>query len=116
MQIYIARGDQKLGPFPEQEVRAKLQTGEFSPGDLAWAEGSPNWVSLSSLLGTDAPLPPRLPTAAPIGPSQTSGLAVTSLVLGILSCSIIPLLPAIPAVICGHIAKSKIRASSRGYG
>ena len=69
-------------------------------------------MSLSSLLGTDAPLPPRLPTAAPIGPSQTSGLAVTSLVLGILSCSIIPLLPAIPAVICGHLAKSNIRASA----
>jgi len=41
---------------------------------------------------------------------KTAGQAVASLVLGILSLLICGILTAIPAVICGHIAKSKIKA------
>jgi len=40
---------------------------------------------------------------------QLVGVAIASLVLGILGLIMIGLLGAIPAVICGHIAKSKIR-------
>jgi hypothetical protein len=42
---------------------------------------------------------------------QTAGLAVASLVLGILGLVAIGPLGAIPAVICGHIARSRISAS-----
>ena len=42
---------------------------------------------------------------------QTAGLAVASLVLGILGFMMLGPLGAIPAVICGHIAKSKINAN-----
>lgn len=56
-------------------------------------------------------------TPPPFSDSQpkTSGLAITSLVLGILGVVLIvvcvgPLL-AIPAVICGHIARSRIKRS-----
>ena len=40
---------------------------------------------------------------------KTAGQAIASLVLGILSLILFGLLTAIPAVICGHIAKSKIK-------
>lgn len=40
---------------------------------------------------------------------KTVGQAIASLVLGILSFIALGILTAIPAVICGHIAKSKIR-------
>ncbi len=42
---------------------------------------------------------------------KTCGLAVTSLVLGILSFLCFSLLASIPAVITGHVAKTKIRQS-----
>lgn len=42
---------------------------------------------------------------------QTSGLAIWSLVLGILSLTCFSILSAIPGVICGHKALSKIKLS-----
>ena len=43
---------------------------------------------------------------------KTAGIAITSLVFGILGLICLGPLGAIPAVICGHIAKSKIKASA----
>ncbi len=43
---------------------------------------------------------------------KTAGIAVTSLVLGILGFFCLGPLGAIPAVICGHVAMSRIRASA----
>lgn len=40
---------------------------------------------------------------------RVEGMATTSLVLGILSFVILSVLGAIPAVVCGHIAKSRIK-------
>jgi len=42
---------------------------------------------------------------------KTAGVAIASLVLGILGIVCFGPLGAVPAVICGHVAKSKIRAS-----
>jgi len=52
--------------------------------------------------------PPSIPT--PIQP-RNSGLAIWSLVLGILSLTCFYLFSAIPAVICGHMAYSRINRS-----
>jgi hypothetical protein len=54
--------------------------------------------------------PPPLPT--PPAPAKTPGLAIWSLVLGILSLTCFWLFTAIPAVICGHMAYSRIRRSA----
>ncbi len=59
-----------------------------------------------------------MPTAVPPTP-RSSGLAITSLVLGILSLTCFWILTGIPAVICGHIAHSRIKRSAgalRGSG
>lgn len=53
--------------------------------------------------------PPALPTS-PVQP-KTSGLAIWSLVLGILSLICFSIIAGIPAVICGHIALSRIKRS-----
>ncbi|MDP4624890.1 MAG: DUF4190 domain-containing protein, partial [Akkermansiaceae bacterium] len=80
---------------------------------LVWYEGMTDWAPLSTTLhileGT--PAPPAL-TTPPLttGIPQNSGLAITSMVLGILTfvaCG----LTAIPAVICGHMALGKIKRS-----
>jgi competence protein ComGC len=44
-------------------------------------------------------------------PPKTSGLAIWSLVLGILSLSCFSIFAAIPGVICGHKALSRIKSS-----
>lgn len=51
-------------------------------------------------------LPPPL-----ANPPKNSGLAIWSLVLGILSLTCFYILTAIPAVICGHVAMSRIKRS-----
>ncbi|MBU4199336.1 MAG: DUF4190 domain-containing protein [Verrucomicrobia bacterium] len=43
---------------------------------------------------------------------KTAGIAITSMVFGILGFVCLGPLGAIPAVICGHIAKSRIKASA----
>ncbi len=62
--------------------------------------------------------PPALPVPPP---SQRCGLALASLLLGILGIVLCPLGPllGVPAVICGHVAQSRIRNSAgalRGEG
>lgn len=64
---------------------------------------------------THQPMNGTPPPVANVQP-KTSGLAVTSLVLGILGLVLllgcIGVLIAIPAVICGHIAQSRIKRSA----
>lgn len=45
--IHIARGETKLGDFPEEEIKEGLRTGRFTPADLGWREGMTNWLPLS---------------------------------------------------------------------
>jgi hypothetical protein len=57
--IYIARGETKLGDFPEEEVREGLRTGRFTPADLGWREGMTNWAPLAQFpefAGGETPL------------------------------------------------------------
>jgi general secretion pathway protein G len=51
------------------------------------------------------------PLSSPPTQPKTSGLAIWSLVLGLLSIACFSILSAIPAVVCGHKARSRIRAS-----
>ncbi len=137
MEIHVARGGQQSGPFPLDEVRRQLAAGELSPEDLAWTEGQTEWVQLRSFPGLNAtaptlplpaaPTPPTLPaqtTAAslpaaaaylPPAPAaarvEQSGLAIASLILGILGVTAVPVITSVPAVICGHMAKAEIRKS-----
>jgi competence protein ComGC len=52
-------------------------------------------------------------TNPPVQPApRTAPLAIWSLVLGILSLTCFALLSGIPAVICGHLARSRVKASN----
>jgi thiol:disulfide interchange protein len=52
------------------------------------------------------------PGVAPLRP--TSSLAVISLVFGILSWCLLPLIGAIVAIVCGHMARGEIRRAPVG--
>src|SRR5579871_3665304 len=54
--------------------------------------------------------PPPVPAPAP-QLAKTSGLAIWSLVLGILSLMCFSIFAAIPGVICGHKAQTRIKNS-----
>jgi hypothetical protein len=54
---------------------------------------------------------PVLPVPGDVSQPKTSTLAIWSLVLGILSLSCLSIFSAIPGVICGHKALSKIKYS-----
>jgi len=115
MQLYIHRNGEKTGPYSLDDVRAYLNAGSFQPNDLAWYEGASDWAPLVSIPGLFSstpppPLPRPLPAIASSSGS-TSGLAIASLVLGILSFFSLGL-TGIPAVICGHIARGNIKKSS----
>lgn len=68
---------------------------------------------------TDKPLPP-VPSPGPTpvypAPPPTNGMAVASLVLGIVSLACSQCITAIPGVIFGHIALKQIRESRGTQG
>ena len=69
----------------------------------------------------DAPLPPvPSPGQGPLqvypAPPQTNGMAIASLVLGIVSLACSQCITAIPGVIFGHIALKQIRESRGTQG
>jgi hypothetical protein len=107
MQLLVHHYGQQLGPFTVDEARSALAAGQIAPDDLAWYEGLTAWVPLSSLV--TAPVVPK-----PIAPlrAPTSGLALTSVILGA-SSLFFCILTGIPAICFGHVARSEIR---RSYG
>ncbi len=64
--IYIARGNDTLGPYTPDEAAGLVETGYLLRDDLAARNGDAAWVALSSLLpGKAAPLP----VAPQVGPA-----------------------------------------------
>jgi len=62
------------------------------------------------------PQPPAQPQApaAPAAGGGTNGLAIASLIMGILSMVCLGILTGIPAIICGHMALKRIKESGQG--
>jgi len=126
MQYLIGIQGVQSGPFSETEIREKIASGAFGSDALCWSEGWAEWRPLASVFPVNPPglRPPSLPpssftvrpaTPAPaIRPENTviSGLAITSLVLGV--SGLLLFITSIPAVICGHIACSNIKQSNGG--
>lgn len=104
MQFHVAQNGEKTGPFEREEVLRRLVAGELKGSDLGWHEGLADWEPLSKLI------PPPAKAQAAVQP-QSSGMAITSLVCGVLGFFTLGL-AAIPAVITGHLARSRIKQSA----
>jgi type II secretory pathway pseudopilin PulG len=119
MQYHVAKNGEKSGPFDKEEVYRRLVAGELSGSDLGWHEGMAEWEPLSKLI--PPPTPQVQPVfvvpgggavpAVPVTPLGTSGLAIASLVCGILVFLTFGL-AGLPAVITGHMALSRIKKSA----
>jgi hypothetical protein len=77
MNIFVAKNEQKLGPYSVEEVRVRIGSGSFSGEDLGWHEGLTDWQPLSRLLAS-------LPSGGegpPQVPRKSSGLAKASFII-----------------------------------
>ena len=122
-------GDQKqYGPVTEEQLRQWILDGRLNPQSQVKAESDAEWRPLSAFPEFTAALaarsaasgaPTPLPSAAPPLPAKTSGLAVTSLVLGILglfTCGITALFGLILGIMAMVKAKSPGRGAAGGSG
>ena len=114
-QWYYGENGQRLGPIPEADLGSLIAAGRIGPATLIWREGMAEWLPLGqvSAQGGLAVLPPSGGYDL-LRPATTSGLAIASMVCGILglvlSCMFLSIL-GIPAVICGHMAMHQIENS-----
>ena len=135
MQWYYSKNNTQLGPVPQDELMQKVASGEILASDLVWKEGMRDWQAAGEIPGLKAlttqpvtvsePVSPSVqnpveqppvlaqPPPAPFPydinrPAPTSGLAIASLICGILA--LVTCFPffGIPAVICGHMAIHQI--------
>ncbi len=114
-QWYYGENGQRLGPISEADLGSLIAAGRIGPATLLWHEGMAQWKPLGqvSAEGGLAILPPSSGYDL-LRPAATSGLAIASLICGILglvlSCMFMSFL-GIPAVICGHMAMHQIENS-----
>ncbi|YCM45557.1 DUF4190 domain-containing protein [Verrucomicrobiaceae bacterium 227] len=148
---YYGKYGQQFGPIDESTLRARIATSEIGRNDLIWCEGMPVWLPLREMseffesaepppmpLGSEVPKSSSGDSASPYatpvtglmgnqgaGPPlpKTNGLAIASLVCGILSlvtfCFCGGLFFGLPAVICGHMSMGQIKSGNQqqdGHG
>ena len=126
----ILGADQKeYGPASADQVRQWIAEGRLTGRTQVKAEGSTEWKPLSEFHEFDTALaaksaarshlPPGPGSAAPAIASNrppTSGLAIASLVLGLLSFFCFSIFAGIPAIIMGHIAHNRSRKAPEQFG
>ena len=103
---YYSRGDEEFGPVDLDFLKMLVHGGKLGPDDLIWKEPMPEWLPVRSLPALELPQP-RIATEIAAAP-QVSGLAVFSLVLGVLWLGG---LGSLLAVVLGIAALSRIRHS-----
>jgi type II secretory pathway pseudopilin PulG len=117
----IIGGDQKeYGPVTGEQLQKWITDNRVHARTQVRVEGATGWQSLSEIPEFQAALksatpPTGSPVAAPVTPLKTSGMAVTSLVLGILgmfTCGI----TALAGLILGIVAMLKVKNSGGRLG
>jgi len=119
MQWYFSKSGIQHGPVAIAELESKIRSGEVARDALVWRDGMGDWApantvdELARAFGKSAPggsfyAPPAasMPTAyAPLANAKpTSGLAIASLICGVVGLMSCMFIPGIAAVICGHMA------------
>jgi hypothetical protein len=122
-EYYVLIDNKQSGPFTMEQLESMIAAGTISAATSYWTQGLAEWKPLSALgLGGSPSAPPPMRTTTPpkmrpsgagnsAAPPKTSGLAIASLILGLLSF-ILSIFTAIPAVICGHISLGQIKKSA----
>ncbi len=123
----LGQDGKEYGPVTADTLRQWYGQHRVNGQTRVCPEGLTDWKVLSEIPELaqmlTAPPPPSataLPGAAVPAPVQQSGLAIASLVLGVLSLVCLSfgvgVLLGIPAIITGHIAASRARRAPAQYG
>ncbi|NRA57037.1 MAG: DUF4190 domain-containing protein [Phycisphaerales bacterium] len=119
---YTDANRQPAGPIPLEEIRAMHERGELAEGALIAEVGADNWQEASAFFGA-GPSPAGAPAMAPpVSPGaiprndRFEALAGWSFGLGLASWACIGILPAIPGVILGHMALSRMKRDGNSNG
>lgn len=111
MQYFIGKDGQQLGPFGEEQIRARLASGEFSNSDLMWREGMAAWEPIGQVLGN-----PYQPTAhlgvSPIFSGQRPLAGLGARLAAVILDGLIALGVAIPLFIGLGLINSNTTSSS----
>ena len=121
----IGADGKEYGPISLEQLSQWIADGRVNLQTRVQPVDGPDWKSASEIpelqaifagLGRVAPAGAPSPISAPASARSQQGLAVTSLVLGILSLVCLGPLTGIPAIICGHIARKRARGSAGQFG
>jgi hypothetical protein len=121
---YFGENGMQQGPVTDAELEELIAAGRIVPTTLVWREGMATWQPLAGVRGHVQASPPaadpgwNLPLGypssgyPPYGVSvPTSGLAVASMICGLVGIFTCTFFSGIPAVICGHMALNQIANS-----
>jgi hypothetical protein len=109
----------QYGPVSSDVLRQWISQKRATAATSVQGEGDPEWKPLSSFpefADVLAAAPPALPIPPPSGPVRTSGLAIASLVCGILGFLCLPALAGVVLGIMALLAIGKSRGQLRGQG
>jgi GYF domain 2/Domain of unknown function (DUF4190) len=127
---FFARGGAHQGPIAFHDIQRMVTAGEIESSGLVWKRGMAAWVpahqvpelrfpgrtNVPSPTEADKTVQPNLAAPTSFEPPRTSGLAIASLVLGLLwLCGLGSLLAVIFAsVALSQIARSRGRVEGKG--
>lgn len=114
----IGTDGKEYGPVSLEQMRQWITQGRVNAGTRVLPPGSADWRNASEIPELQAFLNNRVAPdlASPaVGPQKRS-LAITSLVLGILSIFCLGVITGIPAIITGHMAHGRARKHPDQYG
>ena len=117
---YYAKDGSREGPVSLDELRGILKENVVPLTTVVWTEGMDQWRPAYEVpelgAGGGQLVQPSPGMGLSIGAPQSSGLAIASMVLGIVGILAVPIVCSIAAVICGHMARSQIRQGEGRVG
>jgi hypothetical protein len=119
MDLFKIRGtdQQEYGPVDASRLRQWIAERRAHARTQVRREGAQDWVPLGSIAEFQDALAGE-PAAAPdaLTGAPRKGMAIASLVLGVLSLLCLSVLAGIPAILAGHIARLRARRRPEEYG
>ncbi len=110
---YYGENGHQAGPVSESALGILITSGRIGPVTLLWREGLGGWMRLDELRahGELTQIAVLTDKGYHWHNPPTSGLAIASLVCGIVGLVTCMVFVGIPAVICGHMALNRIANS-----
>jgi thiol:disulfide interchange protein len=83
LNYWVSRNGQTFGPYSAEEVHRYVDSGNIAATDHLRSERDVEWATVAQSLEVDAPPAKAIPVAAVVPDDVGRGLAITSLVLGL---------------------------------